>query len=167
MKRLQHFIKSGSKRIALVTTEAYFNVSESRKIGYSKALQDNGFENDEVLVLTLAYNVDNEGLIEDFFRRNSINAVLCVNEIFAIQCMSVVQKLGFVVPDDISIIGFTDGLLSKFSNPRLSTVAQHGDEMGEKAAKLLIDRIEGEHDNSKFKTEIVKATLIKRGSTIN
>jgi len=164
---VEHFIKSGSKRIALVTTEAYFNVSESRKIGYSNALRDNGFENDEVLVLTLAYNVDNEGLIEDFFRRNSINAVLCVNEIFAIQCMSVVQKLGFVVPDEISIIGFTDGLLSKFSNPRLSTVAQHGDEMGEKAAKLLIDRIEGEHDNSKFKTEIVKATLIKRGSTIN
>ena len=164
---VQHFIDSGSKRIALVTTESYFNVSERRKEGYLQALQDHGLEINKELILSLAYDLDNEQVIEGFFEKNAIDAVLCVNEIFAIQSMSVVQKLGYVVPDDISIIGFTDGLLSKFSNPKLSTVEQHGDQMGEKAAKLLIDRIEGEADNSQFTTEIVKATLIKRGSTIN
>ena len=103
-----------------------------------------------------------------FFQENKIDAVLCVNEIFAIQCMSVVQYLGFNVPNDISIIGFTDGILSRYSSPKLSTIAQHGEKMGELAAKLLINRMESvEVIEEPFKTEIIDATLIKRGSSIN
>ena len=162
-----HFISAGCKRIGLITTEAYFNVSESRGEGYKKALADFGLQTDEHLILTLPYNLDNDMLLMDFFKSKNLDAVLCVNEIFAIQSMSVIQNLGLKIPDDVAVIGFTNGFLSKYANPKLSTVAQHGDEMGEKAAKLLIDRIEGGTDNLIFKTEIVKATLIKRDSTIN
>ncbi len=164
---VEHFIKSGRKHVALVTTDSYFNVSESRRDGFSDALRDNGLEVDSNLILTLPYNLDNDNLILQFFQSNTIDAVLCVNEIFAIQCMSLIQQIGYTIPKDISIIGFTNGNLSKFSNPRLTTVAQHGDEMGEKAAKLLIDRIEHKTEGTDFITQIVKATLIKRGSTIN
>lgn len=164
---VQHLLKSGRKHIALVTTDSYFNVSESRKEGYLDALNENGQVPDSNLILTLSYDMDNDRLILEFFQSNKIDGVLCVNEIFAIQCMSVIQQLGFTIPNDISIIGFTNGNLSKFSKPRLTTVAQHGDEMGEKATKLLIDRIEREAEEADFVTEIVKATLIKRGSTIN
>ena len=164
---VEHLLKSGRKHIALITTDSYFNVSESRKEGYLDALNENGQGVDSNLTLTLPYDMDNDFLILEFFQSNKIDGVLCVNEIFAIQCMSVIQQLGFIIPNDISIIGFTNGNLSKFCNPRLTTVAQHGDEMGEKAAKLLIDRIESEIEEADFVTEIVKATLIKRGSTIN
>lgn len=164
---VEHLLKSGRKHIALITTDSYFNVSESRKEGYLYALNENGQVVDSNLILTLPYDMDNDFLILEFFQSNKIDGVLCVNEIFAIQSMSVIQQLGFTIPNDISIIGFTNGNLSKFSNPRLTTVAQHGDEMGEKAAKLLIDRIESETEEADFVTEIVKATLIKRGSTIN
>ena len=97
-------------------------------------------------------------------------AVLTVNEVFAIHTMNLVQKLGIKVPEEISFIGFTDGILSKYSSPKLTSVAQHGDQMGELAAKLLIDRIESEIEDEEveevFKTEIIKATLIERESTI-
>ena len=107
-------------------------------------------------------------LITEFFQNNKVDAVLCVNEIFAIQCMSIIQELGFNVPNDISIIGFTDGILSRFSVPRLSTVAQHGELMGETAAKLLIDRMEWlDEVEEPYKTKVINATLIKRGSSIN
>lgn len=162
-----YMIKSGRKNIALVTTKAYFNVSENRREGYIDALRHNNLEVKDSLILTLSYNEDNDDHILKFFEANTIDAVLCVNEIFAIQCMCVIQKLGFTVPDAISIIGFTNGNLSKYSNPTLTTVAQHGDEMGEVAAKLLIDRIENNQEDLEFQTKIVKATLIKRGSTIN
>jgi LacI family transcriptional regulator len=164
---VEHLITSGCKHIALVTTDSYFNVSESRKDGFLDALRDNRFEFDGNLILTLPYNLENDNLILEFFQSNTIDAVLCVNEIFAIQCMSIIQQLGYSIPNDISIIGFTNGNLSKFSKPRLTTVAQHGDEMGKKAAKLLIDRLEHEGEGADFVTKIVKATLIKRGSTIN
>ena len=84
--------------------------------------------------------------------------------------MAVAQKKGFNVPEDISFVGFTDGLLSQYSNPTLTVVAQHGEKMGEIAAEMLIERIEVEigHDEEEiFRTEIVEATLIERGSTMS
>ncbi|KSA13287.1 LacI family transcriptional regulator [Maribacter sp. 6B07] len=163
-----HFVKAGAVKIALITTEKYFNVSESRKEGYLAALKLNNIALDDRLILTLPHDRDNTNLITEFFQNNDVDAVLCVNEIFAIQCMSVIQHLGYTVPDDISIIGFTDGILSRYSSPQLSTVAQHGEKMGELAAKLLIQRMESvELVEEPFKTEVINATLVKRGSTIN
>ncbi|WP_324025164.1 LacI family DNA-binding transcriptional regulator [Maribacter sp. BPC-D8] len=163
-----HFIGKGSKKIALITTDNYFNVSESRKDGYLIALKENDITFDENLILTLPHDLDNTKLIKEFFQKNEIEAVLCVNEIFAVQCMSVIQQMGFRIPEDISIIGFTDGILSRFSSPKLSTVAQHGQKMGELAAKMLINRMEStEMVEAPFRTEVIEATLIKRGSTIN
>ncbi|TVZ15690.1 LacI family DNA-binding transcriptional regulator [Maribacter sp. MAR_2009_72] len=163
----QHFINSGASKIALVTTENYFNVSEYRRDGYLSALSKNNIEVDDNLILTLPYNMENDSLIRDFFKTRKIDAVLCVNEIFAVQCMNIIKELGFEVPDDISIIGFTNGMLSRYSHPSLSTVAQHGDIMGERAAQMLISRMESTEEEGPFKTEIINATLIKRGSTIN
>ena len=165
---VEHFISAGSKNIALVTTEKYFNVSESRRYGYLDALEAHNIKIEENLILTLPHDMENDSLITEFFQHNKVDAVLCVNEIFAIQCMSIIQNLGFNVPNDISIIGFTNGILSRFSVPRLSTVAQHGELMGERAAKLLIDRMEWVDEvEEPFKTEVINATLIKRGSSIN
>lgn len=165
---VEHFIKAGSKNIALVTTEKYFNVSENRRYGYLDALKAHNIKIEENLILTLPHDMENDKLITEFFQNNKVDAVLCVNEIFAIQCMSIIQNLGFNVPNDISIIGFTNGILSRFSVPRLSIVAQHGELMGERAAKLLIDRMEWVDEiEEPFKTEVINATLIKRGSSIN
>lgn len=162
----ESMIKSGKSRLALVTTESYFNVSSNRAKGYERALKKNSLEVGQDLILTLPYESDNEGVIWDFFEQNDIDAVLCVNEIFAIQCMDVVQRQGKNIPNDISFIGFTNGLLSRYSSPKLTTVAQHGVKMGEIAAKLLIDRIEDGYEGN-FKTEVITATLIERESTIN
>lgn len=159
-------IKSGKRNIALVTTERYFNVSTNRAKGYEKALKRNGIEFNEKLILTLPYEKADDFVISKFFDENEIDAVLCVNEIFAIQCMDIVQRQGKKVPLDVGFIGFTNGILSKYSVPKLTTVAQHGERMGEMAAKLLIDRIENDLEGN-FKTEVISATLIQRGSTIN
>ncbi len=158
----------GRKNIALVTTESYFNVSEKRAEGYEQALTEAGFVVSPELKLTLPYRDVKDQEIEKFFSPGKIDAVLCVNEIFAIQCMAVVQKMGMKIPDDIAFIGFTDGMLSKYASPTLTTVAQHGERMGEIAAQMLIERIEAEiGDEKPFRTEIVEATIIERESTVN
>ena len=159
-------IRSGKTKIALVTTENYFNVSSDRAQGFEKAIRDANLAFDKNLILTLPYQSENDELIKNFFENNTIDAVLCVNEIFAIKCMDVVQRQGKRIPEDISFIGFTNGILSKYSVPRLSTVAQHGERMGETAAKLLIDRIENDVDGN-YRTEVISGTLIQRDSTIN
>lgn len=161
-----YMINSGKRKIALVTTEGYFNVSFDRASGYKRALEMNGLDVDKALVLTLPYKSENHTDISNFFEKNEIDAVLCVNEIFAVKCMDVVQKQGKRIPEDISFIGFTNGILSKYSTPNLTTVEQHGELMGATAAKLLIDRIENDLEGN-YKTEIISATLVHRDSTIN
>ncbi|MGK0494042.1 MAG: LacI family transcriptional regulator [Maribacter sp.] len=161
-------IAEGRKRIALLTTDNSFSVSSSRELGYRKALEEHYISIDEQLILRLPYNEDVNG-IESFLVKNNFDAVLSVNEIFAIHCMGVVQKMGLKIPKDVSVIGFTDGILSKYSEPKLTTVAQHGDKMGEVAAKLLIEKIENDFDEEEevFSTEVIAGTIIRRESTIN
>lgn len=164
----QSLIDEGRKRIALLTTDNFFSVSNSRELGYRKALEEHGINIDERLILRLPYNEDVNG-IESFLVENNIDAILSVNEIFAIHCLGVVRKMGLKIPEQISVIGFTDGILSKYAEPKLTTVAQHGDKMGEVAAKLLIEKIESDFDEEDevFTTEVIAATIIRRESTIN
>jgi len=162
-------ISSGKKRIALFSTGSFYTVNKNRAAGYRKALIDNGLEVDENLILELPPE-ENIDIIKPFLETNNIDAVLAVNEITAIHAMSIARKKGFKIPEDISFIGFTDGLLSKYAQPTLSSIAQHGDRMGEIAAEMLIDRVEAENEEDQeevFRTEIIEATLIERESTIN
>ena len=106
-----------------------------------------------------------------FFEANpDIDAVLAVNEIFAIHAMGMVQKMGKKVPKDICFIGFTNGMMARYSTPKLTSVDQHGQRMGETAAEMLIEKVESENTEDQeevFRTEVIKATIIERGSTIN
>ncbi|CAM4186416.1 LacI family DNA-binding transcriptional regulator [Zobellia nedashkovskayae] len=163
-------IAEGRKKIALVTTESYFNVSEKRAEGYKRALKDHDIDYDEKLTLVLPFKGIEESYIEGFVENVGFDGALCVNEIFAVLLMAMSQKKGLRVPEDISVIGFTDGLLSRYSTPTLTTVAQHGERMGEIAAKMLVEKLETEigfHEEEVYNTEIIEATLIERGSTIN
>ena len=121
----------------------------------------------ENLILELPnMNVDEEA-VNDFLDGQKIDAVLCVNEIFAVHSMKLAKRKGFKIPEDISFIGFTDGILSKYASPSLTAVAQHGQKMGEIAAQMLIEKVEADTDEENFRTEILEATLMERESTIN
>ncbi|MEZ2413364.1 LacI family DNA-binding transcriptional regulator [Muriicola sp. E247] len=167
---VKKLIASGRKKIALVTTENYLNVSAKRAEGYNRALKEAGIPVDKSLILQLPYQQQDESMSENFFRKREIDAVLCVNEIFAVKCMGIAQKFGKRVPEDIAFIGFTDGILSRHSTPPLTSVDQHGERMGEIAAQMLIDKIEsdhGEQDEEHYETKVINATLIERGSTLS
>jgi LacI family transcriptional regulator len=165
-KAVKKLLDSGRRKIALINTEN-LSVSNARTEGYYKALREGGISIDEKLVLTLPHESIDEKAIQYFFDTVSMDAVLCVNEIFAIYGMRVVQKKGLKIPEDISFIGFTDGLLSKYANPSLSAIAQHGENMGAVAAQMLIDKVENEEDDEVYRTEIIDSTLIERESTVN
>ncbi|MGB5821980.1 MAG: LacI family DNA-binding transcriptional regulator [Saonia sp.] len=164
---VKKFIDSGKKRIALITTEDYFSVSRERALGYCEALKDNNMEVNEDLILKLPYMDIDEKAINDFFDSEQVDAVLCVNEIFAIHSMRLVKKRGLKIPEDVSFIGFTDGILSKYASPSLTAIAQHGEKMGEIAAEMLIEKVEDESKEGIYRTEILKATLMERESTAN
>lgn len=165
---VSRLIKSGCKRIALFTTESYLNVSSKREKGYRSALDKAGIQVEEDLILRLPFQFEEEVRSEQFFRDQTFDAVLCVNEVFAIRGMRLARKHGMRIPEDISFIGFTDGILSRYAHPTLTSIAQHGEQMGEAAAEMLINHAESAYDEDEpahFKTQIIPATLIEREST--
>lgn len=163
---VKKFIESGKTKIALITTDNYLSVSKDRAKGYIKALEAHQIPLNESLILRLPSMDVEEKAFEDFFSDQEVDAVLCVNEIFAIHAMRLVQLQGKKIPQDISFIGFTDGLLSKYAMPSLTAIAQHGELMGEEAAKLLIEKVETQEDEMTSHTTILQPTLIERESTL-
>ena len=106
--------------------------------------------------------------IEQLFKSNkNIDGVFAVNELYALSAMKVARKLGLDIPNDIQVIGFTDGVLSKHATPSLTTVSQHAQQMGERAADLLIDKLETEYDTEEeeFQTIVIATDLVEREST--
>ncbi|MCH7525728.1 MAG: substrate-binding domain-containing protein [Bacteroidetes bacterium] len=179
-KAVEKLISNGCKNIAIITTKDYVTVGKLRTQGYIEALKEHNLQQNASLILKIDVELDSEdhfgnleNEIEQFFKNNeNIDGIFAVNELYAITAMKVAKKHGMEIPENIQIIGFTDGVLSKHATPSLSTVSQHAQEMGEKAADLLIDRLELEVENEEYEEEeenyqtvIIETELIERDST--
>ncbi len=182
VKAVSKLIAAGCKNIALITTNDYVSVGRLRTQGYMDGLKIKGIIPLENMVLKVDDSLENEDrleLLEDeverFFKRNdAIDGIFAVNELYAVTAMKVARKLGLKVPDDLQVIGFTDGVLSKHVTPSLTTVNQYGQKMGELSANLLIDRIEREETTNNtfeepapanYNTLIIETELVEREST--
>jgi LacI family transcriptional regulator len=163
---VKKFVESGKKKIALITTDDYLSVGKARTEGYKKALSHYNIPLEESLILKLPSMEVEASAFDTFFKTQEVDAVLCVNEIFAIHAMRLVHGMNKRIPEDISFIGFTDGLLSKFAMPSLTAIAQHGELMGEEAARMLIEKVETENEEETFSTTVLEPTLIERASTL-
>ena len=161
----KHLIENGCKRIAMLTTPDYVNVAYQRKEGYEKALKEFDLPMDESLIFRVDKSKDIQGQITSFVNQKDYpDAIFAVNEIYAATALKAIQKRGLNVPDDIAVIGFTDGLISHYATPAITTMEQHGFTMGVEGANLLINRMESEKQNP-FETKVIPTTLTVREST--
>ncbi len=165
-KAVNHLVEIGCKRIALITTVDYVIVGKLRTHGYQQALYEAGLPIDESMILKIEEMENSEAEIEHFLKEKNVDGVFAVNEHFAISAIKTLQENNKKIPEDVSVIGFTDGELSKRFIHSLTTVSQHGERMGEEAARILIDKLERPaSDDDNYKTIIVETGLVKRNST--
>lgn len=165
-KAVQHLIDIGCKKIGIITTVDYVSVGKLRTQGYIEALENNNIEVSDELILKIE-DVDNsQQQIINFIKAREFDGVFAVNEQFCASAIRGLKEKQLSVPDDVSVISFSDGELSKRFIPSLSTINQHGTEMGAKAAELLIERLERPMENDeRFQTAIIRTSLIEREST--
>ena len=164
-KTTKHFIAIGCQNIAFVSPISKSSVGKLRFEGYKKALQEHGYPYDQKLVVNFTAKDDLDLLMSFLLNYKPIHGIMGLDEITAVKILHIVKSRGYAVPADISIIGFTNGQLSEFVTPALTTVSQHGKYIGESAAKLLIRRIENSGEILPFKTKVVKTSLIVRDSS--
>lgn len=164
---INHFIKNGHHKIALVTlTPSYISSLQDRKRGYLEAIEESKIEVDEKYILELDYRdlKDKQyNQIKDFISENNeITAIFTSNNSLAVGCMEAIRKLGLKIPTDISLITFDDVELFKFTSPALSSIAQPLEEIGEKVVSSLLCQLKNSEANNK--KEILEANLIIRES---
>lgn len=162
----QHLINLGCKNIALISSVDNLSVGKLRADGYLKALADNNIPVNEKIILRTDSEDDMKSKIDAIFD-HKIDAIFALDENDSVAALRVSLKKGYRVPEDISIIGFADGILaSRRLSPSLTTVSQHGIEIGEVAAKQLIKRLEEtEEETSDYETIVIKTKLKEREST--
>jgi LacI family transcriptional regulator len=180
-KAVEKLIDNGCKSIAIITTKDYVSVGKLRTQGYLEAFEDHKISPKASLILKIEDKLMSddhldklEREVEQLFKSNkSIDGIFAVNELYAVTAIKVARKLGLEIPKSLQVISFSDGVLSKHSTPSLTTVSQHGQSIGEKAADLLINRLETEEvdydDETEevYETVVIETNLIERESTKN
>lgn len=140
---VEHLIKLGRRRIAHITGHPNIGDAQDRLQGYKNALQRAGLPILPELIIPGHFN-RNAGY--DGLRQllpHKPDAIFAAGDTIAIGILQAARDAGLTVPDDLSVIGFDDIDVASQSFPMLTTVRQPVQQKGEKAARLLIDLIEG------------------------
>lgn len=162
----QHLINLGCKNIALISTINNLSVGRLRAKGYLQALKDNNIAINENIIIRSDSEIDLADRITDLYSNNLIDGVFALEENDSVTALKGAVKKGYKIPKDLKIIGFADGILaSRRLSPSMTTVSQHGIEIGEVAVKLLIDRLESKEEHKAFETIVIKTQLKEREST--
>jgi DNA-binding LacI/PurR family transcriptional regulator len=162
-----HLKANGAKRIAHIAGPKSLNISKERIAGYLMALNDGALEyNTELLVnCDLSPEGATEAVKKLLQLKNRPDAIFCVNDTVAYIAIRELKKQGLRIPQDIAVTGFNDEFYSSFVEPALTTVSHPTLEMGQEAARLLIDQIESGKPHSPRQI-VMKTQLVVRDSSI-
>ena len=139
----QRLIDLGCKNIALLSSIDNLSVGKLRFEGYLKALEKNNIPVNNSLIIRTDSEEDLKEKMSSVFANKKIDGIFALEENDSVAALRMGLKKGYKIPEELCIIGFADGILaSRRLSPSLTTVSQHGIEVGEEAAKLLISRLE-------------------------
>lgn len=163
---VKHLINIGCKNIIHLSGPPTLNIGKNRKDGYLRALRENNLPLNENNIIRCDSMEDATLVVPGLLKRiTRPDGFFAVNDLTAAATMKIIMNMGYNVPDDIAVIGFTSGMISDITNPTLTSVEQHGYLVGKEAVRLLIDRL-GKGLDLPFQTKIIKTELVIKGSTL-
>ena len=161
-----HLINTGCRRIAFYGSPMTLEISKNRYNGYRDALLHQGLQPREDWIRVCDNRADAEAITPEILQQEEIpDAFFAVNDDTAIGILYTAKRMGYRVPDDISICGFTNGYRAIACDPMLTTVEQRGVTVGEEAANILISQVEGTLPANQVEKRVVRTRLIIRGTT--
>lgn len=162
-----HLINTDCKKIALLSSIDNLSVGKLRADGYFEALKQKNIEVNDTIIIRTEQTDSFDEQLDQLFENEKFDGIFAVDEHAAVMAMKKALKKKISIPEDLSLIGFADGVWSRRLTPSLSTVSQHGPEIGKVAANMLINRIEMKVEDGpkNYKTEVIKTELRYREST--
>ena len=161
-----HLIETGCKRIGFYGSAMTLEISKNRFNGYKDALLKHGLVYDESITRVCDNRADAEAITPEVLKNEPRpDGFFAVNDDTAIGILYTAKHMGFNVPNDISICGFTNGQRAVACDPMLTTVEQRGMKVGEEAVDILISQVEGIIPRDKPQRRVVRTRLVIRGTT--
>jgi DNA-binding LacI/PurR family transcriptional regulator len=162
---VKHLIGSGRRNIVHLSGPPNLQIGRERVDGYSRALREEGLEVKEENIIRCDTAEEARMIVPGLLKRKERpDGIFAVNDLTAASAMKIIRNHNLMIPKDIAIVGFTSGMISDITDPTLSSVEQHGYEIGSEAVKLLIRRIEKKEEGP-GRTRIVKTELVVKGSS--
>ncbi len=162
----KHLIDQGAKTLGILTTPPHITVGVDRQKGFLKALRTSQLPIYNQLQISINEKYPIVKQVEKIFSQGILpDGIFAVNENYAAIALEIALEKGIKVPEELKIIGFTDGLISKTTRPRLSTVAQHGFAMGTSAAEMLLSYIENKNMLEFDRISLIETNIVQREST--
>lgn len=163
----RHLIDQGRKRIAHFEAPQNLAIGRERKEGYLKALAEAGIPYDPALCAEADSFEKGYAEVVRLCASGCVpDAIFGANDLTAIGAIKALAETGYRIPADISVAGFSDSRFAEISQPTLTSVDQHGFEMGTLATRMLLKRISLDEKELPFETTILKADLVVRNSSV-
>jgi len=159
-----HLLGLGHRRIALLVADTDWTTDAGRLRGYVAAHEEAGMAVDEGLVLPIPFHApDAEERIGALLDVERPTGIFAANNLLAEQAWRVLRRRRLRLPHDLSLVGFDDIPWMEMVEPPLTAVSQPTLELGRRAARLLLRRLD---DPQREPTvELLQPALIVRGST--
>ncbi|MBH0161453.1 LacI family DNA-binding transcriptional regulator [Fictibacillus sp. 26RED30] len=161
---VEHLTDLGHKNIAMINGHSQAFVSRERLAGYQEALQNKEIPFNEEYVVNGAFLEESAELetTKLLSKHPEITALFCASDLMAMGAMRAAKKMGKKLPKDLSVVGYDNIILSAYSTPSLSTIAQDRYRLGFEATTLLTKLLEGKEVE---KNKVLQTAFIKREST--
>jgi LacI family transcriptional regulator, galactose operon repressor len=160
----EHLLALGHRRIAHITG-APARISDQRTLGYESALATAGVQADPALVAPGGFTETggHDAMTALLAVAPELTAVFAANDLSAIGAMNAIVGSGRSVPGDVSIVGFDDLRLARYTSPPLTTVRQPADVIARHSTELLLGMIAGQRPRQMH--QLFAPELILRSST--
>ena len=163
-----HLIKQGCKRVAHITASLQRNVYSQRFKGYKEALFDNElpFDKKLLIVADLTEAAAIQSAHKVLAMKPRPDGLFITNDFVAAVVMRTLKENGIKIPKEIAVVGFNNDAIGKLIDPQLTTVNYPGKDIGEIAARYLINHLRGVDTLQQTNTVIVRSELIIRQSSL-
>jgi DNA-binding LacI/PurR family transcriptional regulator len=164
---VRHLIENGCQRIAFLAGPKNVSVSNQRRLGYLRALEEANIVLDPSLIIHSDYFQDT-AVSQTHVLMNAMNrpdGILVVSDRLALGVLVALKELKIRVPEDVKMVSFNNEPICSVVSPSISSISQPLDEIGRLATELLIQQIENKLDNQEPRIEVLKTKLVVRESS--
>lgn len=160
---VDYMIRTGCRHILFYGANPHLEITKNRRNGYIDAMNKHGIAVDSSMIILCDTREEalriTPGILSGKRRPDGFFAV---NDETAAGILQACKEEGVRVPEEVSICGFSDGEVAQNTSPQLTTIEQHGEEVGRSAIQILLNKLNGDEKKS---NQIVRTRLKVRGTT--